>query len=192
MQGVLFMRRLPAVVTVLVLVVCGFVWGLPAPALAHADPVITFPVDGAELDEPPAEVRITFSEPIVAAESRLIILNEAGQPIPGAHQDMPDETTLVLSLPPLDPGVYTAAWEVLSVDTHTTTGQFSFAVASSLPGTMPLQPGGAAAPPAPGAADAPGGRPGTATESGGRQFPWLWVVIGTGLLVMAGVAARRR
>lgn len=181
------MKRLLTIVIALAVAAFAATAGPAATALAHAEPVVTFPDNGAELDAPPAEVRITFSEPIVPASSRLIILDADGQPVPGAHQSAPDTVTLVLTLPPLERGVYTAAWEVLSTDTHTTSGQFTFSVAAGLSQTVPLQPGPSGPPPAGGSAD-----PGEAAAEGGRDFPWLWVVLGTGLLVLFSVAMRRR
>lgn len=198
MQGVLHMRRMLAVLIACALATIMF---RPGPAFAHALPVEMYPLDGAELDESPAEIRIKFSEPIEAAASRLIVQDAQGQPIHGAHQSSPDEVTLVVTLPPLPNGVYAATWEVLSTDTHTTSGQFTFSVAASAPQTVPVQPaapGNDSATPPPDtatAAAAPesGARPGDQTRtSGEREFPWVWVVIGTGLLILLGVGMRRR
>lgn len=182
MQGVLHMKRTLVGVIVAVIVWCGAFGGWPTEALAHADPISMFPADGAELNQPPNEVRISFSEPIVTTASRLIIQNAQGVLIPGANQSSPDAQTLVLTLPPLDNGVYTVAWEVLSTDTHTTTGQMAFAVAAALPKTVPITPAGDQATPQP----APGP---TAKE---RGFPWVWVAVGTGVIILLTVGMRRR
>lgn len=194
------MRRLFAVLTAGAIAVIVVLWGGSVPAFAHAHPSATYPADGAELDESPTEIRITFTEPIEAEASRLIIQDANGQPIHGAHQSSPDASTLVVTVPPLTDGVYTAVWEVLSTDTHTTSGQFTFSVATPLPQTVPVQPsapGGGSAPPAPGGSSTP---PAGSTENpadrGGasaeRDFPWLWVVVGTGVLILFGVGMRRR
>lgn len=186
------MRPLHAILTTLAIVLSlSLAWGGPHRALAHADPVMTYPANGAELDESPPEIRISFSEPIEAAASRLIIQNAQGQPVHGAHQSSPDTRTLVLTLPPIDRGVYTAAWEVMSTDTHATTGQITFSVMAALPQTVPVQPA-----PVSGGTTPPGGDgagSGQAVDRApDREFPWLWVVVGTGLLVLFGVGMRRR
>ena len=40
----------------------------------------------------------------------------------------PIQALLKVSLPPLGPGTYRVAWRVVSVDTHVTSGSFTFQV----------------------------------------------------------------
>lgn len=191
------MRRLLGACSAIAIVVIGLTVALPTTAFAHAHPIAISPGNGAELDEPPPEIIVQFSEAIDASSSRLILHTADGKPVPGAHQTAPGETTLVLFPPPLERGVYTVTWEVLSVDTHTTSGQFTFSVASSLPQTVPIDPG-----PAPGIVATPGSESPSGSDNGpaaageqaerDREFPWLWIAVGTGLAILFGVAMRRR
>ncbi len=43
--------------------------------------------------------------------------------------DPNDKAHLEIALPQLAPGIYSVSWQVVSVDTHRTTGTFSFTVA---------------------------------------------------------------
>jgi copper transport protein len=98
---------------------------------AHAVPVSSSPAANAILDEAPAEIAITFSEPVVPNLSRITVLTQAGQALEvGALQTL-DSENLVLSVafPDLNDGAYLVSWQVLSaVDGHTTSGTFSFGV----------------------------------------------------------------
>jgi copper resistance protein C len=44
------------------------------------------------------------------------------------HLDRSDHALLHVSLPPLSAGTYKVAWRVVSVDTHVTSGNFTFRV----------------------------------------------------------------
>ncbi len=111
-----------------------FVWLFalrPHPVLAHAVPVSSDPAANAILEEAPAQVAITFSEPVVPDLSRITVLTQAGQTLEVGALQTVDSENLVLSvaLPALNDGAYLVSWQVLSaVDGHTTSGTFSFGV----------------------------------------------------------------
>ena len=71
-----------------------------------------------------------YSEKLEAAFSKLQVFNEAGQEVDNRNQrlDPGNAALLIVSLPPLRPGIYKVVWHVVSVDTHTTQGSFKFEV----------------------------------------------------------------
>lgn len=109
-------------------------------ALAHASLTATHPPDGARLPSPPPAIDLVFSEPVVLAESQIVLFDATGQIVPGTHLTGPDPFSLRLELPALSPGDYVAEWEVQSTDTHRAAGLIRFSVAASTtwkgPGTV--------------------------------------------------------
>jgi copper transport protein len=111
---------------------------LPAAAWAHAALLRTVPTASRTVNSPPAEVRLTYSEPV---EPRFAIVSvteadgkrvTAGSPTraPGAPQ------TLVTPLGRLPEGWYLVFWRVISADGHPVRGAFTFAVGPN-PGPPP-------------------------------------------------------
>lgn len=94
--------------------------------LDHADPAV-----GSQVHSSPAEVRIWFTEKLEPALSRIQVLNAAASEVDkrNVHIDPSNPTLLEVALPPLQPGKYKVVWRVVSVDTHVTTGDFSFEIA---------------------------------------------------------------
>jgi copper resistance protein C len=101
---------------------------LPRLVLAHAFLDHAEPKVGAQIDQPPAEVKIWFTQPLEPAFSGITVLDSSGSQIDkkDCHQDAKDKTLLMVSLPPLQPGIYKVVWHVVSVDTHRTSGDFKF------------------------------------------------------------------
>jgi len=100
------------------------------PAFAHARLVEAVPSVGGVVAEI-AEIRLGFSEGVEAKFSTITLSGAAGQPLstPPATLDPKDAHILRLLLPgPLAPGEYKVAWSVVSVDTHRTSGSFTFSV----------------------------------------------------------------
>ena len=98
---------------------------------AHAQLVASSPTAGEVLVSAPAELRLTFSEPLeerfssadLADARGATLVSRAGAPDPA------DPYTLVVPLPPLDDGVYTVTWRSLSTaDGHPAEGFFTFGV----------------------------------------------------------------
>ena len=94
--------------------------------LQHATPAV-----GSRVATAPAQVALRFSERLEPAFCRVEVDDAAGHRVDkgdvAAAAD--DASVLTVSLSPLPPGRYTVKWRVLSVDTHTTEGDFSFEVA---------------------------------------------------------------
>jgi methionine-rich copper-binding protein CopC len=102
-----------------------------AGALAHAFLDHANPSVGSTVRGSPAEVKLWFTQELEPAFSTLRVADQGGVQVDQGNKavDPSDRTLLKVSLRPLTPGSYKVVWRVLSVDTHTTEGSFSFSVA---------------------------------------------------------------
>jgi hypothetical protein len=93
--------------------------------LDHARPAV-----GATVPAP-HEVSIWFTEEVEPAFSKIAVTDAAGARVDrdDTHIDNADPKLLHVSLGPLKSGSYKVSWQVVSVDTHRTHGDFSFTVA---------------------------------------------------------------
>lgn len=100
------------------------------PAGAHAFLDHAYPAVGSTLPQAPAAVTMWFTQSLEPAFSTATVTDSAGNRVDkgDARLDPKDPSVLVVSLKPLPPGAYSVAWHVLSLDTHTTDGHFSFDV----------------------------------------------------------------
>ena len=103
----------------------------PPAAQAHAFLDHANPAVGSTLQRAPATISIWFTQELEPAFSTISITDQGGQRVDGgdAQVDARDQTLLRASLKPLPPGTYKVSWHVVSVDTHTTEGSFTFRVA---------------------------------------------------------------
>jgi len=93
--------------------------------LDHADPAV-----GSTVPKAPEVLHIWFTQELEPAFSWIQITDKSGTAVndgpatvdPGNKQEMD------IKLKPLQPGSYTVKWHALSVDTHTTEGDFTFEV----------------------------------------------------------------
>ncbi|HZZ89238.1 MAG TPA: copper resistance CopC family protein [Caulobacteraceae bacterium] len=94
--------------------------------LDHADPRV-----GSTSAKPPAQVSLWFTEGLEPSFCQVSVSGPAGFSGAGkAHAAPGDARRLVVDLRgPAPPGTYTVRWRVMSVDTHVTSGDFSFKVA---------------------------------------------------------------
>jgi methionine-rich copper-binding protein CopC len=79
----------------------------------------------------PKEIRLNFSEGVIAKFSGLELKDEAGKTITTGVpvNDTGDRSQLVVPLPsPLMAGRYTVTWHAVSEDTHRVKGEYSFEV----------------------------------------------------------------
>ncbi len=148
---------------------------IAAPAAsAHAVLVSSTPVDGSRVNTEPAQVRLTFDEPVglIAADEQVISATGARADT-GQVRLAEGGTTIVLPLRPhLPRGTYSATWRVVSADTHVVSGSITFGLG--------VQPGAgvAAAPDHTGQLDA------TADVAEGLIY--------AGLVLLAGITAAAR
>lgn len=93
--------------------------------LDHADPAV-----GSTVPAAPSVVHIWFTQELEPAFSWIKVTDKSGASVsdgqsfvdPGNNQEMD------LKLKSLPAGTYTVQWHALSVDTHTTQGDFTFDV----------------------------------------------------------------
>ena len=102
----------------------------PAVGLAHAFLNQAIPPVGGTVPASPKEIRLTFGEAIEPSFSGIDLAAGDGRIIASgpAFVDPGNNNQLVLALPQLVPGRYRVRWRVVSVDTHRTEGEYSFAV----------------------------------------------------------------
>ncbi len=85
-------------------------------ATAHAALLRSAPSDGAVLETAPEQVTMWFDEPVSAQFSSMRLMDGDSQPMTGVtvHDNPDDPTSLIVKLPPLEDGIYTLLWQVLS------------------------------------------------------------------------------
>jgi copper resistance protein C len=93
--------------------------------LDHASPAV-----GSSLPTAPAAVTMWFTQQLEPAFTTATVSDKSGNRVDAgpAKVDANDPTELRVPLKPLPPGTYTVSWHALSVDTHTTTGHFTFTI----------------------------------------------------------------
>jgi Uncharacterized protein, homolog of Cu resistance protein CopC len=107
-------------------------WTLPA--LGHAHLTRSLPAANDELSTVPSAICLFFSEPIERALSRIEVKDAQGNRYDDLERWRASEhaqgqaAEIAMPLKPLGPGEYTVSWRVLSVDTHSTQGEFRFSV----------------------------------------------------------------
>jgi len=104
---------------------------MAASASAHPRLMSTSPAADLVSAESPTEIKLNFSEGVIAKFSGLELKDESGKTIAiGAAVTSPkDKKQLIVPLPtPLAAGRYTVNWHVVSEDTHRVQGQYSFRI----------------------------------------------------------------
>ena len=116
------MRRsaIAVIVPVLLMLVMG-------KAVAHAFLDHAEPRVGNKVATPPREVTLWFTQKLEPAFSSVKVTNAAGQRVDTGKARV-SGNQISVSLRPGGTGTYRVTWRVLSVDTHTTDGSFSFQV----------------------------------------------------------------
>ena len=102
-----------------------------AVAQAHPELKATDPPGGGTIVGSPNEIRMMFTESLIAKFSGVELKDKGGRVIVTgtATIDPNDRKQLVVPLKqPLAPGTYDVDWHAVSVDTHKVQGHFSFSV----------------------------------------------------------------
>lgn len=90
--------------------------------LERADPRV-----GNKVATPPHQVTLWFTEKLETAFSTITVTNAAGQRIDTGKARV-SGNQMSISVRPGGTGTYRVNWHVLSADTHTTDGDFTFQV----------------------------------------------------------------
>ena len=90
--------------------------------LDHAQPRV-----GNKVAEPPREVTLWFTQKLEPAFSTITVTNAVGDRVDTGKTRV-NGTQMSVTLRPGGTGTYHVNWRVLSVDTHTTDGNFTFKV----------------------------------------------------------------
>lgn len=103
---------------------------IAATAWAHAFLDHASPAVGSTVPTAPPVISLWFTQGLEPAFSSVSVTDASGARVDGgdAKVDAKDATLLTVSLKKLPPGTYTVKWRVVSVDTHTTDGDFNFTV----------------------------------------------------------------
>ena len=128
------MKRLSFLRTTLA---AALILGLPlvsSPALAHAELVSAVPAAEATVSAPlPTELRLTFSEPIELAFTKVSVKGSDGQALAlGALAlDAADAKTLIVPLAAALPaGSVTVEWTAVAADGHKSKGSYTLGVSN--------------------------------------------------------------
>lgn len=100
---------------------------IPRTGWAHAVLMESIPADGATLDAPPAELRLSFNEPV--SPIRFQLLDRQGRDMADPAGAVAENGTVRLALPPgLPQGLYVASYRMTSADGHPVAGSFTFGI----------------------------------------------------------------
>jgi copper resistance protein C len=90
--------------------------------LDHAEPRV-----GSTVPTAPRELVLSYTQNLEPAFSSVEVSDASGARVDLGKPKI-GATTMRVGLKPLPPGTYRVRWQVLSVDTHTTEGSFTFNV----------------------------------------------------------------
>jgi methionine-rich copper-binding protein CopC len=90
--------------------------------LDHAEPRVGNTVAAA-----PREVKLWFTQKLEQAFSAIEVTDGSGQRVDTGNARV-NGNEIAVPVAPLGPGTYHVKWRVLSVDTHSTNGNFTFTV----------------------------------------------------------------
>ncbi len=144
------------------------------PASAHAQLLLTDPADGSQLSSMPAEVTLTFSQPVLKTGRDMAVIGPNGNEASGLP--ILDDRYVHEKVQPGAPqGGYVVQWRMVTVEGHPISGHFAFTVGSG--------------PPA--AAGVALGRTGSGA-GGVNPIVWVLIVAGAGVVLAGFLLASRR
>lgn len=115
------MRILSFVTSTLLMLIAGTAAEAHA-FLDHAEPRV-----GSTVPSAPREVALSFTQNLEPAFSSVEVSDANGARVDRGKPSI-SASTMRVGLKSLPPGTYRVRWQVLSVDTHTTEGSFTFNV----------------------------------------------------------------
>lgn len=114
--------RMRTLVLSILLAASGSTAGFAHAFLDHASPLV-----GSAVAAPPHEVTLNFTQNLEPAFSSVQVTDAKGARVDQGTAQI-SGSTMRVGLRALAPGAYKVHWRVLSVDTHTTEGTFTFRV----------------------------------------------------------------
>ena len=102
----------------------------PAAVRAHAFLDHSDPAVGSTVSAPPGVLHLWFTQQLEPAFSWVTVTDKSGATVNDgpAAVDASNRSEFDVKLKPLPSGTYKVKWHALSVDTHTTEGDFAFSV----------------------------------------------------------------
>jgi methionine-rich copper-binding protein CopC len=97
-------------------------WAQAHAFLDHADPKV-----GSTISPAPTQVTVWMTEDLEAAFSKLQVFDAKGTEVDKKDVKV-SGATMIVSLPSLPAGTYKVKWSAVAVDTHHTTGTFTFTI----------------------------------------------------------------
>jgi copper resistance protein C len=116
------MRRSSLVIIILLLLLFTANDASAHAMLDHAEPRV-----GNKVAAPPREITLWFTQKLEAAFSTITVTDPTGKRVDTGKTRV-SGSQMSVSLRPAGSGTYHVIWRVLSVDSHTTDGNFSFQV----------------------------------------------------------------
>jgi methionine-rich copper-binding protein CopC len=105
---------------------------LAASPFASAKPqlVAVSPAQGQQLDAPPIEIRLTFSERVDARRASIKLVSAEGKRFDAdrPHADKADPLTIAASVPVLRRGAWRARWTAVGADGRKVHGDVQFSI----------------------------------------------------------------
>ena len=114
--------------------------GSGRPVSAHADLLTTNPAAESVLDISPAEIVLTFTEPVDPTDEAIRVVTADGTPVElgPVAQDRGSASLTAVIPGELDDGSYVVAWSAVSADSHPIRGAFAFSVGAPSEGADDL------------------------------------------------------
>lgn len=105
---------------------------------AHSTLIESNPTPNLVIDESPTEVTLQFNEPIEQDLAHLTIYDWKAKPVYIGQADNPGERMplVTFTIPELEDGTHTIKWSVVSLDGHTISGSYSFAIGKATKGEI--------------------------------------------------------
>lgn len=102
----------------------------PFSAFSHAIMVKSQPEKDATITVSPKQIDIWFNDKVGSEYKAVAVIDSKGNRVDNKDvmQEILDGSHLYCTVPPLEAGVYTVRYRVVSIDTHIITGKFQFTI----------------------------------------------------------------
>jgi methionine-rich copper-binding protein CopC len=166
-----------------------------SPAAAHNSLTGSDPQDGARLEAPPAQVRLTFLATL-DPKTTTVTVTGPGKVSAAAGEPRFEGKVVEVDFAAGAAGAYTVTYQVASDDGHPIKGDigFTLAVGAPAPATSAPEPAPATSAPAPTPANSAPAPPSAvaiepASDADDGPPGWPWVALGAGVLIALGGGA---